>query len=112
MLIWTIYLFIVREQSLTMWTEFLNQSRSQHKFANKNVLILGTKHSGKRSLVDSLFDISKTTLSTKRALPNQDNNKMRLKGLTTAIDYAYLNVVDLADPDYRTSSITQERTPN
>lgn len=95
-----------------MWTEFLNQSRSQHKFANKNLLILGSKHSGKRSLVDSLFDISKTTLHTKRALPASDSNKMRLKGLTTAIDYAYLNVVDLADPDYRSSFPTQEPTPN
>lgn len=27
---------------------------------------------------------------------------MRLKGLTTAIDYAYLNVLDLTDLDYRT----------
>lgn len=26
---------------------------------------------------------------------------MRLKGLTTAIDYAYLNVLDLTDLDYR-----------
>lgn len=26
---------------------------------------------------------------------------MRLKGLTTAIDYAYLNVLDLTDVDYR-----------
>lgn len=95
-----------------MWTEFLNLSRSQHKFTNKNLLILGSKHSGKRSLVDSLFDISKTTLHTKRPLPNNDNNKMRLRGLTTAIDYAYLNVVDIADPDYRTSSITQALTPN
>lgn len=30
-----------------------------------------------------------------------DANKMRLKGLTTAIDYAYLNVLDLTDVDYR-----------
>ena len=27
---------------------------------------------------------------------------MRLKGLTTAIDYAYLNVLDMNDPDYST----------
>lgn len=27
---------------------------------------------------------------------------MRLKGVTTAIDYAYLNVLDLTDVDYRT----------
>jgi hypothetical protein len=64
--------------------------------------VLGGKHSGKRSLVDSLFDISRTTLA-KRG-PASDGNRMRLKGVATAIDYAYLNVTDTADPDYRTHS--------
>jgi hypothetical protein len=63
---------------------------------------LGNKHSGKRSLIDSLFDISKTTLHNKRLSTLVDTNKMRLKGLTTAIDYAYLNVIDTNDPDNRT----------
>lgn len=27
---------------------------------------------------------------------------MRLKGITTAVDYAYLNVMDINDPDNRT----------
>jgi hypothetical protein len=62
---------------------------------------LGNKHSGKRSLVDSLFDISKTTIHNKRLAAQVDANKMKLKGLTTAIDYAYLNVLDLTDIDYR-----------
>lgn len=62
---------------------------------------MGNKHSGKRSLVDSLFDISKTTIHNKRLAAQMDANKMRLKGLTTAIDYAYLNVLDLTDVDYR-----------
>lgn len=87
-----------------MWTEFLNESRSQHKFHNKNLIVLGAKHSGKRSLVDSLFDISKTTL-TKRG-PASEGNRMRMKGVTTAIDYAYLNVIDTADPDNRTLFFT------
>lgn len=64
------------------------------------MVILGSKHSGKRSLVDSLFDISKTTLHRK-GLSAPDGNKMRLKGLSTAIDYAYLNVLDVNDPDNR-----------
>ncbi len=62
---------------------------------------MGNKHSGKRSLVDSLFDISKTTIHNKRLAAQVDANKMKLKGLTTAIDYAYLNVLDLTDIDYR-----------
>jgi hypothetical protein len=69
------------------------------------VVILGSKHSGKRSLVDSLFDISKTTLHSKRGHAGE-GNRMRLKGLTTAIDYAYLNVLDATDPDNRTPART------
>lgn len=92
---WVFKLIIV-----LMWTELLNESRSQRKFDNKPLIILGNRHSGKRSLVDSLFDISKTTLYSKRLAPNAEN-KMRLHGTTTAIDYAYLNVVDMHDPDNR-----------
>ena len=66
------------------------------------MIILGSKHSGKRSLVDSLLDISKTNLHSKRSSNLNDGNKMRLKGVTTAIDYAYLNVMDITDPDNRT----------
>jgi hypothetical protein len=73
------------------------------------VVILGSKHSGKRSLVDSLFDISKTTLQSKRV---HEGNKMRMKGLSTAIDYAYLNVLDATDPDNRTPPPTQAPTPS
>lgn len=83
-----------------MWSEILNESRSQKKFGNKPVIILGSKHSGKRSLIDSLFDISKTTLHQRR-LGQASENRMRLHGITTAIDYAYLNVVDMHDPDNR-----------
>ena len=88
-----------------MWNEFLNESRSENKFENTPLIILGNKHSGKRSLVDSLFDISKTTIHNKRLAAQVDANKMRLKGLTTAIDYAYLNVLDLTDIDYSTFCI-------
>jgi hypothetical protein len=35
---------------------------------------------------------------------------MRLKGLTTAIDYAYLNVLDITDIDYSINSI-KSRNP-
>ncbi len=38
----------------------------------------------------------------KRSANLNDGNKMRLKGVTTAIDYAYLNVMDITDPDNRT----------
>ena len=93
-----------------MWSEILNDSSSQRKFDNRPLIILGNRHSGKRSLVDSLLDTSKTTMYSKRHHPNSD--KMRLHGTTTAIDYAYLNVVDMHDPDNRTPLITQAPMPN
>lgn len=90
-----------------MWSEFLAESRTERKFDNVPVIVLGNKHSGKRSLVDSLFDISKTTIHNKKLAANADANKMKLRGLAPIIDYAYLNVLDLTDPDYRSYIDTQ-----
>lgn len=70
------------------------------------MIILGNKHSGKRSLVDTLFDISKTTVHTKKLSAHSDTNKMKLRGLSPIIDYAYLNVLDIVDPDYSTTLLT------
>ena len=92
-----------------MWSELLNESRSQRKFGNRSLVILGAKHSGKRSLVDSLFDIAKNTLHSKRL---SGENKMRSRGTTTAIDYAYLNVTDMHDPDNRTFGLKKEPMQN
>ena len=92
-----------------MWSELLNESRSQRKFGNRSLVILGAKHSGKRSLVDSLFDIAKTTLHSKR---QAGDNKMRLRGTTTAIDYAYLNVTDMHDPDNSNFLLKKKPMPN
>jgi len=88
-----------------MWSELLNESRSQRKFGNRSLVVLGSKHSGKRSLIDSLFEIAKTTLHTKR---HAGENKMRVKGITTAIDYAYLNVTDMHDPDNSTIHLKEK----
>lgn len=74
--------------------------------------MLGNKHSGKRSLIDTLFDISKTTVHTKRLSAHSDANKMKLRGLAPIIDYAYLNVLDLTDPDYSKLSLNQELIAN
>ena len=94
-----------------MWSEFLNESRSQHKFDNRPVIVLGSKHSGKRSLIDSLFDVSKTTIHSKR-FGGAEGGKMRLKGQTAAIDYAYLNVIDINDPDNRIPQDTKVPMPS
>ena len=65
------------------------------------MIVLGSKHSGKRSLIDSLIDISKTNIYSKKFNINGDSNKMKQQATVKAIDYAYLNVNDLNDPDYR-----------
>lgn len=88
----------------------MNESRSQRKFDNRPLIILGGRHSGKRSLMDSLLDISKTTHYSKRHNPNAD--KMRLHGTTSAIDYAYLNVLDMQDPDNSIIAPIEEPMPN
>lgn len=36
-----------------------------HKFENTPVLILGHRHSGKRTFIDSLYEVSKTELTKK-----------------------------------------------
>lgn len=82
-----------------MWNEFLNEAKSEKKYVNTPVIVLGHKHSGKRSLIEALMEISKTTMQMKKNL--FDPNKLNLKGLTTVLDYTYLNVIDLYDPDYR-----------
>ena len=63
--------------------------------------MLGSKHSGKRSLIDSLYDISKTTIHSKRFTTAHLSGRMKLKGLAPILDYGYLNVLDLNDVDYR-----------
>jgi hypothetical protein len=62
---------------------------------------LGNKHSGKRSLIDTLFDISKTTIHAKRLTSHSDTTKMRLKDTSPIIDYGYLNVLDPTDTECR-----------
>jgi hypothetical protein len=36
-----------------------------HKFENTPVLVLGSRHSGKRTLIDSLYELSKTEMPKK-----------------------------------------------
>ena len=43
-----------------MWNAILNEQSNLKRHANKNLLLLGRKNAGKRSLIDSLTDISKT----------------------------------------------------
>ncbi|CAD8111576.1 unnamed protein product [Paramecium primaurelia] len=76
-----------------VWNQLLFEKSRQGGFINKNLLILGRKCSGKRSLLDSLAEITKTL-----------KNAIRQKGITPIVDYAYLNLIDLRDPDYNTNA--------
>ena len=48
-----------------IWNKILEESRTSNRFTNKNLLILGEKNSGKRSLLNSLFEISDTKFPLK-----------------------------------------------
>ncbi len=48
-----------------IWNKILEESRTSNRFSNKNLLILGEKNSGKRSLLNSLFEISETRFPLK-----------------------------------------------
>lgn len=82
-----------------MWNEILSESQSVKKFDNASVLVLGSRHTGKRTLIDGLCEISKTIISKK----NQEV-RIRDKSLVSAIDYAYVNATNLNDPDNKMSS--------
>jgi len=84
-----------------MLAEFLKKYQSEPKIQNKNLIVLGSKNSGKRSLIDSLMDLSKTDINYKKWNVNWDKIRMRQKGKVTGIDYGYLNVNDLNDADHR-----------
>jgi predicted AAA+ superfamily ATPase len=43
-----------------MWNAILNEQSSSKGFPNTNLLMLGRKNAGKRSLIDAITDISKT----------------------------------------------------
>ncbi len=83
-----------------MWNEFLKESKTDTKFENTPVIVLGSKHSGKRSLIDALFDVSKTTLYGKKNPNQSENSRIKIKGNIPVVDYAYLNVLDLTDVEY------------
>jgi hypothetical protein len=43
-----------------LWNQLLNDYSKTQKFSNKTLLMLGRKSAGKRTLIDSLTDISRT----------------------------------------------------
>lgn len=53
------------QNNLNMWNEILDESRSVQKFSNASVLVLGNRHTGKRTLIDGLCEVSKTVVSKK-----------------------------------------------
>ena len=56
-----------------LWNQILAESRTSNKFPDCTVIILGDKHSGKRTLLNALMEISETDM------PNKSNIKMRRK---------------------------------
>ena len=50
---------------------------SLKKMKNKSVIVVGSRHSGKRSPVDSLVDKSKTNIYTKKSQLSAEKRKKK-----------------------------------
>ncbi|EAR92881.3 cytoplasmic dynein 1 light intermediate chain 1 (macronuclear) [Tetrahymena thermophila SB210] len=81
-----------------LWNNILNETGQKNKFQNKQVLVLGTRGTGKRTLIDSLHEISQTIYPKIRSNEMQ-SGKLRIAGSVSALDYVYLNVKNLDDQD-------------
>ncbi|KAL4451029.1 hypothetical protein ABPG74_021351 [Tetrahymena malaccensis] len=99
-----------------LWNNILNETGQKNKYQNKQVLVLGTRGSGKRTLIDSLHEISQTIYPKIRSNEMQ-SGKLRIAGSVSALDYVYLNVKNLDDQDEDTMAklgvyIIDEETQN
>ena len=48
-----------------IWNAILQESNTENKFQSKNVLMLGNSNSGKRTLLNSLLEVSNTRIPLK-----------------------------------------------
>ncbi|KAL4490863.1 hypothetical protein ABPG72_008599 [Tetrahymena utriculariae] len=99
-----------------LWNNILNETGQKNKYQNKQVLVLGTRGTGKRTLIDSLHEISQTIYPKIRSNEMQ-SGKLRIAGSVSALDYVYLNVKNLDDQDEDTMAklgvyIIDEETQN
>ncbi|EGR30364.1 light intermediate polypeptide 2, putative [Ichthyophthirius multifiliis] len=84
-----------------LWNNILTEAGQKSRFQNKNVIVLGTKNAGKRTLLDSIHDISSSTFPKTR---NNDiqSGKLRISASAAAMEYIYLNVKNIDDLDDET----------
>ena len=56
-----------------IWSSILKDCNTKNQFQNKNVLVLGNGNGGKRTLLNSLLDISNTRIPLKSISKNNIN---------------------------------------
>lgn len=78
-----------------IWNSILKECNTKNQFQNKNVLVLGQSNSGKRTLLNSLLDVSNTRIPLKKN--DAQNMKLGMKDSKSILDFLYLKAQDLDD---------------
>jgi len=74
-----------------LWENFLSEAAMGTSFRDSHVLLLGPRNTGKRSLINSIFQnvIGESA----------NNNKVGSKGHSSALEYTYIQVRNPDDPE-------------
>jgi GTPase SAR1 family protein len=75
----------------------LSDATTGERYNSSNLLILGAASAGKRTLLNSLAEHSTTKFYYKKNMVQ--NSKLGLKGQTSILDYGYLRVDNVDDPE-------------
>lgn len=54
-----------KKEEENLWNALLSEALTSNKFYNSNILLLGDKNSGKRSLLNALQELSETEIPSK-----------------------------------------------
>lgn len=96
-----------KKEEENLWNALLLESLTGNKFFNSNILLLGDKNSGKRSLLNAIQDISETEFPNKssflyiflKSSQENESSKLGLKAAASVLEYTYVDVKNLNDRD-------------
>jgi len=74
-----------------IWETFLSEASMGNSFRDSHVLLVGPRNTGKRSLINSVFQ---NVIGE-----SNNNNKVGSKGQTSALEYTYIQVRNPEDPE-------------
>lgn len=96
-----------KKEEENLWNALLVEALTGNKFFNSNILLLGDKNSGKRSLLNAIQDISETEFPNKssflyiflKSSQENESSKLGLKAAASVLEYTYVDVKNLNDRD-------------